>query len=207
MKKLVTLSLALCACLVASSLQAAGSAEAGKSKAAVCGACHGIDGNSTGPQFPNLAHQNASYIAAQLNNFKSGKRKNPIMSAQAKDLSEQDIQDLAAYFSSQVIQTGEADPGLVKAGERLYRGGNKDDNVPACLACHSPDGAGNYLMKAPALAGQHDAYVVTQLQAYASGQRSTDPNKIMQTIAARLTPAEIQAVASYIQGLHAVQLP
>jgi cytochrome c553 len=207
MQKLVTLILALVTIGSTANLHAAGSADAGKSKAVVCGACHGADGNSTSPQFPKLAHQNASYIAAQLHNFKSGKRQNPIMSAQANDLSEQDIQDLAVYFSGQPIQTGEADPGLVKAGERLYRGGNKDENVPACLACHSPDGAGNYLMKAPALAGQQDAYVVAQLQAYAAGQRTTDPNKIMQTIAARLTPAEIQAVASYIQGLHGTQLP
>jgi cytochrome c553 len=207
MKKLVTLALALSAIAFALNLNAAGSADAGKTKAAVCAACHGADGNSASPSFPKLAHQNASYIAAQLNDFKSGKRQNPIMSVQAKSLSAQDIEDLAAYFSSQAIQTGQADPGLVKAGERLYRGGNKDDNVPACLACHSPDGAGNYLMKAPALAGQHAAYLVTQLQAYAAGQRTTDPNKIMQTIAARLTPAEMQAVASYIEGLHANPQP
>src|SRR5690242_10137419 len=203
MKKLVTSTLILGACLVALNASADGDAAAGKSKAAVCGACHGVDGNSASAQFPKLAGQNASYIAAQLADFRSGKRQNPIMSGQAKGLSEQDMQDVAAYFAAQQRQTGESDPGQVKQGEQLYRNGNKDENVPACLACHSPDGAGNFLMKVPALGGQHAGYVVAQLQAYAAGSRSTDPNKMMETIAARLTPAEMQAVASYIEGLHA----
>jgi cytochrome c553 len=202
MKKLVTLVLISGLCLFALNASADGDAAAGKSKAAVCGACHGVDGNSVSAQFPKLAGQNASYIAAQLAAFKSGKRQNPIMGAQAKNLSEQDMQDVAAYFAAQQLQIGQADPGQVKQGEQIYRNGNKDENVPACLACHSPDGSGNFLMKVPALAGQHAAYVVVQLQAYAAGSRSTDPNKMMETIAARLTPAEMQAVASYIEGLH-----
>src|SRR5579863_57485 len=200
MKKLVILALVLTA--TALQVNAAGDAAAGKNKAAACGACHGTDGNSVSGQFPKLAGQNASYIAAQLSNFKSGKRQNPIMSGQAASLSDQDIQDVAAYFSSQTIQTGEADAGELKQGEALFRSGNKDESVPACLACHSQDGSGNYLMKVPALAGQHHEYVVAQLQAYAAGTRSTDPNKMMETIASRLTPAEMQAVASYLEGLH-----
>ena len=200
MKKFVILALVLSA--TALQVNAAGDAAAGKGKAAVCGACHGTDGNSASPQFPKLAGQNASYIDAQLSNFKSGKRQNPIMSGQAAGLSDQDMQDLAAWFSSQTVQTGEADAGEVKQGETLYRNGNKDENVPACLACHSPDGSGNYLMKVPALAGQHHEYVLAQLQAYAAGTRTTDPNKMMETIAARLSSAEMQAVASYIEGLH-----
>lgn len=205
MKKLVTLALLLSAALMVTAAGADGDAQAGKGKAAVCGACHGADGNSVGAQFPKLAGQNASYIATQLANFKSGKRQNPIMSGQAAALSEQDMQDLAAWFSSQTVSTGEAEAGSVKLGETLYRNGNKDENVPACVACHGPTGAGNFPMKVPALAGQHSAYVVTQLQAYAAGTRSTDPNKMMETVAARLTPAEMQAVASYIEGLHAAQ--
>lgn len=201
MKKLLTLALVLAAAATLQ-VQADGNADAGKGKAAVCGACHGADGNSSGAQFPKLAGQNASYIEAQLNNFKSGKRENPIMSGQAKGLSDQDIQDLAAYFSSQTVQVGEAEAGQVKQGESLYRNGNKAENVPACSACHSPDGSGNFLMKVPALRGQHAAYVVAQLQNYASGARATDPNKMMETVAARLSPAEMQAVASYIEGLH-----
>ena len=205
MKKSLIAVLALAATAAALQVYADGNADAGKGKAAVCGACHGSDGNSTSAQFPKLASQNASYIQAQLSNFKSGKRQNPIMSAQAANLSEQDMQDLAAYFSSQALTVGEAVPGQVKQGEQLYRNGNKDENVPACLACHSPDGSGNFLMKVPALGGQHAAYVVAQLQNYASGSRSTDPNKMMETIASRLTQAEMQAVASYIEGLHRAQ--
>ena len=178
------------------------SAAAGQTKAATCAACHGADGNSVSPQFPKLAGQNPEYIVEQLENFKSGKRKNAIMQPMAASLSTQDMQDLAAWFSSQTVKPGEADPGLVKAGEALYRGGDSESGVPACLACHGPDGAGNPPMKIPQLAGQHLEYVVAQLQAYASGQRTTDPNKMMETIASRLTPAQMQAVASYIQGLH-----
>ena len=206
MKKLATFALVSGLSLFALNASADGDAAAGKSKAAVCGACHGADGNSTSAQFPKLAGQNASYIAAQLADFKSGKRENPIMGPQAKGLSDQDMQDVAVYFAAQQRQTGEADPGLVKQGEQLYRNGNKDENVPACLACHSPDGAGNFLMKVPALAGQHAGYVVAQLQAYAAATRTTDPNKMMEGIAARLSPAEMQAVASYIEGLHAAKL-
>ena len=203
MKKLTTLALLLSAALMVTAASADGDAQAGKSKAAVCGACHGADGNSVGAQFPKLAGQNASYIATQLANFKSGKRQNPIMSGQAANLSEQDMQDLAAWFSSQTVSIGEAEAGSVKQGETLYRNGNRDENVPACVACHGPTGAGNFPMKVPALAGQHSAYVVAQLQAYAAGTRTTDPNKMMETVASRLTPAEMQAVASYIEGLHA----
>ena len=206
MKKLSVLTLILGTALVATSAVADGDAQAGKNKAAtVCAACHGADGNSVAAQFPKLAGQNASYIVTQLTYFKTGKRQNPIMSGQAAGLSEQDMQNLAAWFSSQTASTGEAEAGSVKQGEQLYRHGNKDENVPACEACHGPTGAGNFPMKVPALAGQHSAYVVAQLQAYAAGSRSTDPNKMMETVASRLTPAEMQAVASYIEGLHAAQ--
>ena len=204
MKKSLLLVLALTASAVA--LHAyADDADAGKSKAAVCGACHGMDGNSASPQFPKLAGQNASYIQAQLSNFKSGKRQNAIMQGQAASLSDQDMAAVAAYFSAQKVSIGEAEAGQVKTGEQIYRNGNKDSNVPACLACHGPTGAGNLPMKVPALAGQHSAYVVAQLQNYANGSRTTDPNKMMETIAARLTPAEMQAVAAYIEGLHGAQ--
>ncbi|MGB9429113.1 MAG: c-type cytochrome [Gammaproteobacteria bacterium] len=177
----------------------AGNAAAGQTKAATCAACHGADGNSVSPQFPKLAGQTANYIARELERFKSGERKNPIMSGMAAGLSAQDMQDLAAWFSSQTVKPGEADPSLVKTGEALYRGGDAESGVPACLACHSPDGAGNGPMLIPALAGQHADYVVSQLQAFANGTRKS---AFMDTIAARLTPAQMKAVASYIQGLH-----
>ena len=205
MKKSLLLVLALGTSALALHAYADDAADAGKSKAAVCGACHGMDGNSASPQFPKLAGQNASYIQAQLANFKSGKRQNAIMSGQAANLSEQDMAAVAAYFSSQKVSIGEAEAGQVKQGDQLYRNGNKDENVPACLACHGPTGAGNLLMKVPSLAGQHSAYVVAQLQNYANGSRTTDPKEMMETIAARLTPAEMQAVAAYIEGLHGAQ--
>ena len=174
-------------------------AAAGQAKSATCAACHGADGNSVSPQFPKLAGQNADYIVRELQRFKSGERKNAIMQPLAAPLSTQDMEDLGAWFSSQTVKPGEADPSLVKAGGAVYRGGDIASGVPACLACHGPDGAGNGPMLIPALAGQHAAYVVNQLQAFADGSRKSP---MMDTIAARLTPAQMQAVASYIQGLH-----
>jgi len=180
-----------------------GNAAAGQTKSATCAACHGADGNSVSPQFPKLAGQNADYIVRELQRFKSGERKNPIMSGMAASLSDQDMQDLAAWFSSQTVKTGEADPSLVKAGETVYRGGDAASSVPACLACHGPDGVGNGPMLIPALAGQHADYVVSQLQAFASGSRKSP---MMGDIASRLTPDQIKAVASYIQGLHSTPI-
>ncbi len=202
MNRFVMTAAAIIAFALATSVSAAGNAAAGKTKAAVCAACHGADGNSVNPQFPKLAGQNANYLVEQLQDFKSGKRRNAIMSGMAASLSVQDMQDIAAWFSSQTVQPGEANPSLVTIGQQVYRGGDRESGVPACLACHGPDGVGNPPMKIPQLAGQHAAYVVAQLQAYASGQRTTDPHKMMETIASRLSDAQMQAVASYIEGLH-----
>ncbi len=203
MNKFVMMAAAMGVFALMGNVFAAGNADAGKAKAAVCAACHGADGNSVNAQFPKLAGQNASYIIQELERFKSGYRKNPIMSGMAAGLSTQDMQNLAAWFSSQKVETGNADPSLVKAGEALYRGGDQASDTPACLACHGPDGAGNDPMKIPALAGQHAEYVVSQLQAFASGTRSSP---MMNPIASRLTPAQMHAVASYIQGLHSTAI-
>lgn len=180
---------------------AAGSAEAGQSKAVVCAACHGVDGNSVNPEWPSLAGQNPAYIARTLHAFKSGERSNVLMTAQAAALSDQDIEDLAAYFASRAPRPGTANPQDATAGERLYRGGNKDTSVAACLSCHGPDGSGNAPAGYPAIAGQHAPYVAAQLRAYRAGQRSSDLNQMMRNTAAQLTDAEIDAVASYVQGL------
>lgn len=180
-----------------------GNAAAGQKDSTTCAACHGADGNSLSPTFPKLAGQGAPYIVEQLENFKSGKRVNAIMQPMAAPLSRQEMADLAAWFSSQTIKPGEADPKLVKAGEALYRGGDAAAGVPACAACHSPDGAGNEPMKIPQIGGQYAEYIVAQLQAFAAGKRTaSDPNGMMQTIASHLSAAQMQAVASYIQGLH-----
>jgi cytochrome c553 len=192
--------LALVVALVSCSFSA--SAEDGQQKAAVCAACHGADGNSTNPEWPKLAGQHSSYLRAQLAAFKAGTRKNAMMSPMAANLSDEDMNVLADYFSSQSLQYGEAKGDNVDAGQRLYRGGNTSSGVPACMACHGPRGAGNPAAGYPALHGQHAAYTAIQLKAYRSGERASDNNSVMRTIAARMTDAEIDAVAGYVQGLH-----
>jgi len=203
MKKLaVCLSICLGLGLI-NQAQAEGNADAGKARSVTCAACHGADGNSMNPQWPSLAGQNASYLERQLKAFKSNARQNPLMGPQAMTLSDQDIADLAAYFSSQEIKGGTTNPELAPAGERLYRGGNLEANIAACAACHGPTGKGNPAASYPALAGQHSDYTIAQLKAYREGSRKTDSpmNQMMRGVAARMTDSEMAAVASYIQGL------
>ncbi|HSJ48677.1 MAG TPA: c-type cytochrome [Gammaproteobacteria bacterium] len=180
---------------------AAGDAAAGKTKSASCVACHGADGNSMNPEWPTLAGQHPDYLVKQLRNFKDGDRNNALMSPMAAPLSDQDMQDLAAYYASQTAKPGQADPDLVEQGRQLYRGGNMSTGVAACIACHGPMGAGNPPANFPALAGQHAAYTVNQLKAFKRGERANDAGKMMQNIAAKMSEAEMQAVASYIQGM------
>ena len=180
---------------------AEGSAEAGKQKSAVCAACHGVDGNSVNPEWPSLAGQHGSYIVAQLQHYQQGNRKNELMSPQAAALSPEDMADLAAYFSSQKLTPKEADPQLVSRGEQIYKGGDTDRGITACIACHGPNGQGNPLAGYPAVSGQHAAYLAGQLRLYASGARASDPNQMMRSIAARMTENDIKAAASYMQGL------
>ena len=188
--------------LLSGSAEAAGSAEAGKTKSVTCSACHGMDGNSLNPEWPTIAGQHESYLIKALNSFKSGERQNVLMSGMAMPLSDEDIKDLAAYFSEQKRAPNVADPALVVAGERLYRGGNKDTGVPACLACHGPAGRGNPPAVWPTIAGQHAPYAATQLKAYRSKERSTDGDtQMMRNVSAMLTDDEIKSVTSYIQGL------
>jgi cytochrome c553 len=184
-----------------SSAVAAGSKEAGQAKAATCSACHGMDGNSLSPEWPNLAGQHPSYIVKQLGNFKGGQRQNVLMSPMAMILSEQDMADLAAYFSAQTLRGGEADASKVKLGQRVYRSGNVNGHVMACAGCHGPAGRGNAPAAYPAIQGQHATYVAAQLRAYKAGTRTTDPNQMMRNITAQLSEEEIDAVASYVQGL------
>jgi cytochrome c553 len=181
---------------------AAGSVEAGQAKAVTCSACHGLDGNSLNPEWPSLAGQHANYIVKALQSFKSGARQNVLMSSMALPLTDEDIADLAAYFSAQKRTGGVADPALLSAGERLYRGGNKDTGVPACLACHGPTGQGNPAAGWPSIAGQHANYAAAQLTAYRGKQRTTDGDtQMMRNVTAGLSDDDIKAVSSYIQGL------
>jgi cytochrome c553 len=180
---------------------AAGNAEAGAGKAAVCQGCHGANGNSINPDWPSLAGLGADYIVEQLQNFKDGKRSSPIMMPMAAPLSAQDMADLAAYFGS-LTNTGlEADPTYFRDGEKLYRGGDKARDIPACMACHGPDGRGNEPAKFPSLRGQHSRYVEKQLNDYASGSRPAGPAGIMGNIAKKLSPDDIRNLSSYVQGL------
>jgi cytochrome c553 len=180
-----------------------GSAEAGQAKSVTCAACHGPGGNSVNPAWPSLAGQNAPYVLKQLEAFKSGSRTDPLMTAQAMSLSEQDMRDLAVYYASQAAAPkAVAAPDTVNKGEALYQGGNAGSNVAACLACHGPTGRGNPAAAYPMLKGQYATYTATQLRNYANGQRKSDgPTRVMRDIAARLEEDDIVAVASYIQGL------
>ncbi len=186
-----------------------GSVQAGATKAAVCFACHGPDGNSQNPAWPRLAGQNAVYIAEQLQLFKAGIRQNPVMQPMATGLSDQDIDNLAVFFAAQTPQGLEADPSYWKAGRALYLDGDAKRGVPGCVACHGPVGRGNPAAGYPALEAQQSVYVVTELQQYANGTRYSGPNAetatpnsiIMFDIAKRLTPEEMRDVASYVQGL------
>jgi cytochrome c553 len=179
----------------------AGDAAAGATKSAVCGACHGATGNSINPEWPNLAGQHESYIAAQLALFKQGVRDNILMIPNASVLSDQDMLDLGAHFERQAPAGLEADPSNYKTGEKFYRGGDAERGLPACIACHGPQGKGNGLARYPALRAQHAVYTYNQLKAYAEGRRRTPGNDIMQVIASRLTDEEMRALASYTQGL------
>ena len=197
--KSLVISLAL---LLAAPVQAAGNAAAGEKKSGVCAGCHGPDGNSSNPSWPKLAGQGAAYIAKQLADFKSGARKDPIMTSQAAALSSQDMADLAAYFASKTVSPGSADKGKLTLGQNIYRGGNKEKGVAACIGCHGPTGAGNPAAKFPALSSQQSAYAEKAMKDFRSGARSNDPNKMMRQIAGRMSDKEIEAVASYIAGLH-----
>jgi cytochrome c553 len=193
--------------LVSTTIQAEslvdGTPDAGKQRALTCTACHGAEGNSISPMWPNIAGQSAPYILAQLQAFKDGSRKDPLMSSQAMMLSDADMANLAVYFESlpAAVQSV-ADEGLIGRGEALYRGGNKKTEASACLACHGPSGRGNPAAKYPALQGQHAAYTAKQLNAYANGTRTTDgKTHIMRDIAANLDKDDIAALSSYVQGL------
>ena len=201
MKRLWILAATISGAIASNSALSAGSVETGATKAIVCQACHGANGNSTNPEWPSLAGIGADYIAEQLKNFKEGKRTNPVMMPNAMTLSADDMADLGAYFDS-LVNTGlEADPSYWQAGQKLYRGGDQVRAIPACMACHGPTGRGNEPAKFPALRGQQSVYVMKQLNDYASGARPTGPNGIMQTIAKRLSPEDIRNLASYLQGI------
>ncbi|MDZ5603237.1 c-type cytochrome [Pseudomonas sp. RP23018S] len=203
-KLFVSLLLTLGVAGVASAAQPIkGDAAAGQAKTAVCGACHNPDGNSLAPTFPKLAGQGERYLEKQLHDIKTGKRTVLEMTGMLEGLNDQDLADIAAYFASQKGSVGAADPTLVERGRALFNGGDLDKGMPACTGCHSPNGAGLELAGFPHLSGQHAQYVGKQLTDFREGNRTNDGDAMtMRTIAAKLSNKDIEAVSSYIQGLH-----
>jgi cytochrome c553 len=174
---------------------------AGQTKSATCQGCHGPDGNSFSPDWPNLAQQNANYLAKQIHDFQSGARKDPTMSSMVVGLNEQDIRDIAAYFSAQPVKADAASQSA--AGKRLYAGGNSYNRVPACAGCHGPNGVGNGPGAIPNLAGQKAGYTAKTLRDFKNGTRSNDRNQIMRDIAEKMTEKEIDAIALFLAGMGA----
>jgi cytochrome c553 len=185
---------------------------AGEQKAQSCIVCHGPDGNAAITMYPKLAGQHASYLLFHLNGYRAGANgvTDPaivtrtsataqVMYAQVKDLTDQDIVDLVAYFSAQKMTDGATDPQYLKQGEQLYRGGDLARGIPACAACHDPQGSGNGPAKYPRLSGQNVDYMVAQLKAYQSGESK---KALMRLIAQKLTEEDIVAVSQYASGLH-----
>ena len=197
-KLLVLVSVAM----FAGGAQAAGDAGSGQTKSATCVACHMADGNSANPLWPKLAGQYPGYLRKQIMDFKNGVRKDPTMTAMAAPLTEQDAEDVAAWFSSQQQTPGTADPAQVTLGQRIYRGGNAETGVAACTACHGPTGAGNPAANFPKISGQHAPYMEKALKDFRAGDRTNDVGKMMQGVAARMTDKEIAAVAQFVQGLN-----
>jgi cytochrome c553 len=214
-KKLLALSLTLAFSSAPGILHAEGNISSGKEKAATCVSCHGEHGNSMVSTFPKLAEQHSSYLVKQLHAFKDGSRKDPMMSSAAMGLSDQDIIDIAAYYSEQEISVnqlpvlddddedekpGEKKPAvtvetIIAQGSDLYRNGDLTREVSACIACHGPMGEGNRPAAFPLLKSQHADYLIKALTDFKSGARRNNPENMMHMIARKMSPEEIKAVS------------
>ncbi len=187
----------------APSVKEKGDAEAGKQLVSACSACHGADGNSLAGIWPSLAGQNYKYLLKQLRLVKSGDREIIEMVGQLDNLSDQDLKDISSFYSVQNNTIGQVEKDKLDLGRKLYYSGNLDKGVPACTACHSPRGLGNAPAAYPLLSGQQPDYVSKALKDYRSGERSNeDPSKIMIAIAYKLDDNEIEALSSFVHGLH-----
>ncbi len=188
---------------------AQGNVEAGKAKSATCVACHAADGNSLITQYPKIAGQHAGYLEKQLAELKLGietsgekGRYDPVMSPMAMSLSDQDRQDLAAYYSSLPISDNSTPEDVVEQGKTLYLAGNAERGLTACVACHGPRGNGTALSGFPKISGQHADYIKIQLTKFRAGERKNDLNEMMRDIAMKLTDKEIDTLSKYVGGLH-----
>lgn len=203
MKKFVIVVLSIVFAFAATQpLFAQGDAAAGQAKSALCATCHGAEGNSEISINPKLAGQNVNYLIKQLRDYQSGNRVNATMSAMVAALTDQDILDIAAWYSSQQVTLEGADLEMLELGETIYRGGIKDLSVAACSACHSPTGGGNTPAGFPSLSGQHPDYTLMQLKAFRSGERQNDSSSMMRSTVERLTDRELEALSSYVSGLN-----
>ena len=192
------------ALMVVNSAAMAADVAAGEAMATAlgCGGCHNPDGNSVLPGTPKLAGQHEQYIVKQINDFKSMTRANDIMMGMASAIAtDEDAQNIGAYFATQKSTNDAADESKVALGREIYRGGNSATGVPACMGCHSPNGSGNPTAKYPTLAGQQVEYSITQLKAFRDGGRANDSGSMMRSVAARMSNAEIEAVANYITSM------
>ncbi|GLQ73124.1 c-type cytochrome [Vibrio penaeicida] len=205
MKKLVLILSLLASC----SVWAQGSIEAGKAKSLTCAACHGADGNSLIPINPKLAGQHAKYLEKQLKDLKLGGqtggkqgRYDPAMSAMAVPLSDEDIADLSAYYSSLTTAESTTPDEVVDRGKVLYAAGDMQRGITACIACHGPRGNGTELSGFPKVSGQHPDYIKAQLVKFRSGDRNNDMNAMMRDIAKKLTDEDIDILSKYMGGLH-----
>ena len=212
MKKTIIILATVLLASFSSSIIAAGDAEAGQTKSATCMGCHGLAGNSEIASFPKLAGQGEAYLLKQLQNFKSGERNNAIMAGVASLLSEQDMMDIAAYYSIQTISENSAkgDAKTIELGRKIYVGGKMYTQTTACIACHGPKGLGIPTAGFPSLSAQHADYIAVQLKAFRqysiNEQTGSDDvsrtNEMMVNVAKGLTTVEIEALAQYIAGLH-----
>ncbi|MBH0035355.1 cytochrome c4 [Pseudoalteromonas sp. NZS71_1] len=186
-----------------------GDVNAGKEKSATCAACHGPDGNAPVNIYPKIAGQHPDYILKQLQDLKLGMtsggkegRMDPVMSAMAMPLSEQDMKDLAAYFSSMNMTEGATPKDVVEVGEMLFKAGDAERGIPSCAACHGPRGNGSSLAKFPKISFQHPGYIKAQLEKFRDGTRHNDLNGMMGDIAKKLTDKDIEVLSQYLGGLH-----
>ena len=189
--------------LVAGNANAAGDAEAGKTKAAACGGCHGMDGNSLVPTFPKLAGQGERYIVKQVADFKANTtRQDAMMIGMVAAINEQDAADIGAHYQSQKLASAATfDESQIILGREIYKGGNLQTGLPACQGCHGPTGGGNAPAGYPQIGGQYAGYTLKQLKAFKDGTRSNDDKEVMRQVMAKMTDVEIEAVTQYIASL------
>ena len=201
MKKLILASIALF--FLMSGAAMAGNAEAGKTKSAACGGCHGMDGNSPVADFPKIAGQNEAYIVKQVKDFKANTdRQNAIMLGMVAALSDEDAADIGAYYQAQSIKDAAPfDADKAAAGREMYKGGDMQKGIPACQACHGPTGAGTAGIGYPQIGGQYAGYTLAQLKAFKDGTRKNDEKMLMRSIVEKMSDEELDAVANYIASL------